>query len=74
MITVPFTRDLQQRTVGYTGTKAPKRSGLAQLEQVLVGIDGLEFVRLTGRDVVRHRIVAQIVDAYERADERVENR
>ena len=50
------------------------RSGLAQLEQVLVGIDGLEFVRLTGRDVVRHRIVAQIVDAYERADERVENR
>ena len=50
------------------------RSGLAQLEQVLVGIDGLEFVRLTGRDVVRHRIVAEIVDAYERADERVENR
>ena len=50
------------------------RSGLAQLEQVLVGIEGLEFVRLTGRDVVRHRIVAQIVDAYERADERVENR
>ena len=50
------------------------RSGLARLEQVLVGIEGLEFVRLTGRDVVRHRIVAQIVDAYERADERVENR
>ena len=32
----------------------------------LGGIDGLEFVRLTGRDVVRHRIVADIVDAYER--------
>ena len=43
------------------------RSGLAGLEQVLAGIDGLAFVRLTSRDVVRHRIVQQIVDAYERA-------
>ena len=42
------------------------RSGLAGLEKVLGGIDGLAFVRLTGRDVVRHRIVAAIVDAYER--------
>ena len=29
-------------------------------------IDGLAFVKLTGRDVVRHRIVSDIVDAYER--------
>jgi len=42
------------------------RSGLAGLERILTGIDGLGFVHLTGRDVVRHRIVAQIVDAYER--------
>ena len=42
------------------------RSGLASLESILGGIDGLGFVRLTGRDVVRHRIVADIVDAYER--------
>jgi phosphate starvation-inducible PhoH-like protein len=42
------------------------RSGLGGLERVLAGIDGLAFVRLTGRDVVRHRIVADIVDAYER--------
>ena len=42
------------------------RSGLAGLERVLDGIDGLGFVTLTGRDVVRHRIVAAIVDAYER--------
>ena len=34
---------------------------------VLAGIDGLAFVRLTSRDVVRHRIVADIVNAYERA-------
>jgi len=42
------------------------RSGLQGIEKVLTGIDGLGFVHLTGRDVVRHRIVAQIVDAYER--------
>jgi phosphate starvation-inducible PhoH-like protein len=42
------------------------RSGLASLERILTGIDGLAFVHLTARDVVRHRIVADIVDAYER--------
>ncbi|HEY2427423.1 MAG TPA: PhoH family protein, partial [Acidimicrobiales bacterium] len=43
------------------------RSGLLGLEEVLGGIDGIAFVRLTGRDVVRHRIVQDIVDAYDRA-------
>ena len=33
---------------------------------MLAGIDGLAFVHLTERDVVRHRIVQDIVDAYER--------
>ncbi len=42
------------------------RSGLAGLEAVLEGIPDLAFVHLTGRDVVRHRIVADIVAAYER--------
>jgi phosphate starvation-inducible PhoH-like protein len=44
------------------------RSGLVGLERVLAGIGGLAFVHLTSRDVVRHRIVQDIVDAYERAD------
>ena len=43
------------------------RSGLVGLERMLAGIDGLAFVHLSGRDVVRHRIVADIVAAYERA-------
>ena len=43
------------------------RSGLLGLEKVLAGIDGLTWVHLTSRDVVRHRIVQDIVDAYERA-------
>jgi len=42
------------------------RSGLRGLERVLTGIDGLAFVHLSAQDVVRHRIVADIVEAYER--------
>ena len=42
------------------------RSGLRGLEEVLSDIDGLGFVHLTKSDVVRHRIVADIVAAYER--------
>ncbi|MGI8662137.1 MAG: PhoH family protein [Acidimicrobiales bacterium] len=43
------------------------RSGLLGLEDVLTGINGLGWVQLTSVDVVRHRIVQEIVDAYERA-------
>ena len=46
------------------------RSGLDDLEQVLDGIEGLDFVHLSSRDVVRHRIVQDIVDAYSRHAER----
>jgi phosphate starvation-inducible PhoH-like protein len=42
------------------------RSGLAAVRAVLAGIEGLEFVELGSGDVVRHRIVQDIVDAYER--------
>jgi phosphate starvation-inducible PhoH-like protein len=42
------------------------RSGLLQVRDVLDGIDGLSFVELGSGDVVRHRIVQDIVDAYER--------
>ena len=40
------------------------RSGLLAVRDVLVGIPGLAFVELGSRDVVRHRIVQDIVDAY----------
>jgi phosphate starvation-inducible protein PhoH and related proteins len=43
------------------------RSGLPGLEQVLGGVPDVKFVNLTQRDVVRARIVADIVAAYERA-------
>ena len=42
------------------------RSGLSGLEKTLTGIEGLAFVHLGTADVVRHRIVSDIVAAYER--------
>jgi phosphate starvation-inducible protein PhoH and related proteins len=47
------------------------RSGLVGLEPVLGGIEDISFVHLNRRDIVRHKIVADIVDAYEVAEGRV---
>ena len=43
------------------------RSGLVDALHILKGIDGIAEVYLTEKDVVRHRLVQQIVKAYERA-------
>ena len=43
------------------------RSGLIDALEVLKDVDGIAQVRLTERDVVRHRLVQQIVHAYETA-------
>jgi phosphate starvation-inducible protein PhoH and related proteins len=43
------------------------RSGLLAVREILDGIDGLVFVELDASDVVRHRIVQDIVNAYERS-------
>ncbi|HUF60235.1 MAG TPA: PhoH family protein [Actinomycetota bacterium] len=43
-----------------------QRSGLLVIEEILSGISGITFCRLGGRDVVRHKIVQQIVEAYDR--------
>lgn len=50
------------------------KSGLLSLERTLTGIDNLAFVKLSGSDVVRHKIVADIVAAYERRDDEREDR
>jgi len=42
------------------------RSGLAAAAEILDGIDGIHFAVLDSSDVVRHRLVSDIVDAYER--------
>ena len=40
-------------------------SGLIDAERVLSGVKGIAFTRLTSQDVVRHPLVARIVDAYD---------
>jgi phosphate starvation-inducible PhoH-like protein len=42
-----------------------RESGLAGVEAILGGIEGISFVRLSAADVVRHPIVQKIVRAYE---------
>ncbi len=46
------------------------RSGLVVVQEILHDIEGLEFVQLGARDVVRHRIVQDIVEAYRAYGER----
>ncbi|WP_255951669.1 PhoH family protein [Streptomyces odontomachi] len=46
------------------------KSGLRQVQEILEGVDDVHFSRLTSHDVVRHRLVGRIVDAYEEYDQR----
>jgi phosphate starvation-inducible PhoH-like protein len=46
-----------------------QHSGMNVVREILTGIDGLAFMYLSSRDVVRHRIVQDIVEAYRRYDE-----
>lgn len=41
-----------------------QNSGLVQARKILRDIPGISFVELTGKDVVRHRLVARIIEAY----------
>lgn len=45
-----------------------EQSGLVVAEEILAGVDGVSFIRFDGRDVVRHRLVQRIVEAYDRHD------
>ncbi|HEY9058932.1 MAG TPA: PhoH family protein [Pseudobacteroides sp.] len=45
-----------------------KKSGLREVMKVLKGINGIEFVHLSDKDVVRHELVQRIIKAYEKYD------
>jgi phosphate starvation-inducible PhoH-like protein len=47
-----------------------QQSGLRLVQEILDGVDDVYFCRLNSHDVVRHKLVADIVDAYERYDAR----
>ena len=42
-----------------------KRSGLKEAIKILKGVKDISIVTLTGKDVVRHRLVQEIIKAYE---------
>ncbi|GGQ14785.1 PhoH family protein [Streptomyces roseolilacinus] len=44
------------------------KSGLRQVQDILDGVPDVHFSRLTSHDVVRHKLVGRIVDAYEKYD------
>lgn len=52
--------------VSQTDLPTGRHSGLSIVRSILTGISGVSFIELGARDVVRHRIVASIVEAYER--------
>ena len=47
---------------------ASQTSGLVQALRILKGVKGISFVELNKKDIVRHKLVERIVDAYERFD------
>ena len=46
-----------------------RNSGLRSAVEILDGIDDIHFAELTSADVVRHRLVAEIVDAYAKSED-----
>jgi phosphate starvation-inducible PhoH-like protein len=46
-----------------------EKSGLIVVNDILQGVDGVDFVRFGGGDVVRHRLVQRIVEAYDAHDQ-----
>jgi phosphate starvation-inducible PhoH-like protein len=51
-----------------------KKSGLRDAVKILKGIDDIAICKLTGRDVVRHRLVQEIIKAYERSEVKNESK
>ena len=60
-----ITGDLSQVDLPFS-----QKSGLRRAIDLLTRIDGIGMVRLSADDVVRHRLVKEIIRAYEKADER----
>ncbi len=48
-------------------------SGLIEAAKVLDGVRGIEIVRMEAMDVIRHDVVARIVEAYDRYEERCQS-
>ncbi len=49
-----------------------KQSGLKQVMHILKGIKDIAVIKLSSKDVVRHRLVQEIINAYEKSDKKEE--
>ncbi|MBD3305458.1 AAA family ATPase [candidate division KSB3 bacterium] len=45
-----------------------RTSGLKEVQHILRGVSGIQFIYFSQQDVVRHKLVQNIIEAYERAD------
>jgi phosphate starvation-inducible PhoH-like protein len=63
------TRMVVTGDITQTDLPAGQETGLRHAMRVLREVQGIAFVRLTGRDIVRHDLVQQIVNAYERHEQ-----
>ena len=48
-------------------------SGLISIQKILDNIDGLKFIHLDAKDVVRHKLVKDIINAYAREESNKSN-
>lgn len=64
---VVVTGDITQIDLG-----KDKVSGLKHVSKILKGIEGIDFIYLNDRDVVRHKLVMEIIRAYERNSDKEE--
>ncbi len=49
---------------------ASQKSGLLEAQRILQGIEGIAFIEMNQKDIIRHKLVTRIVEAYNRDDER----
>ncbi|GFR34509.1 PhoH family protein [Thermobrachium celere] len=66
---IVVTGDLTQIDLGQG-----KVSGLKQVTKILKGIPGIDFVYFNDKDVVRHKLVSEIIKAYNKFEEEKEDR
>jgi phosphate starvation-inducible PhoH-like protein len=64
----PNSRAIVTGDITQTDLKNRSESGLIQVQHILKGIKGIDFVDLEREDVVRHRLVREIIAAYEQHD------
>ena len=65
----PQSRAIVTGDITQTDLQDRGASGLIQVQHILKGIDGIEFIYLEREDVARHRLVRDIIAAYEEHDE-----